>query len=92
MAKKTQCKADGNGRDYTWEWNSIEIETLMRTQVEMKMKQKNPVVQLENSMKGLAIRMNQAEDRVSRLEDKIEDIDQISEEHKKSQERNPQDI
>lgn len=39
---------------------------------------------LENSTKGLAIRMNQAEDRVSGFEDKIEDLDQISEEHEKN--------
>lgn len=42
------------------------------------------MAQLENSTKGLTIRMNQAEDRVSGFEDKIEDLDQISENTKKS--------
>lgn len=34
-------------------------------------------------MKGLTIKMNQAEDRISGFEYKIEDLDQISKEHEK---------
>ena len=37
-----------------------EIETLKRTQMEMKLELKNPVAQLENSKESLKSRMDQA--------------------------------
>ena len=56
---------------------SKEIETLRRTQVELKMKLKNPTFRLEKK-KSLTSRMNQAEDRISGLNDKVEDLDKYT--------------
>ena len=59
-----------------------EIEILKRTQDEMKMELKNPTTYLDNSKGSLTGRMNQAEDRISGLENKVDDLDQIRKEYK----------
>lgn len=48
-----------------------EIQTLARTQDEMKMDWKSPIIQPEKSKETLTSRMNQAGDRLSGLEDKV---------------------
>ena len=54
---------------------------------------KNSITQLENSRGNLASRLDQTEDKISRLEDKIEGLDHTSNEKKiKGQERNMQDL
>lgn len=56
------------------------MEALKRTQTAMKVELENTIVQLKNWKKSLIRRMIQAEDRISGLKDKIEDLDQISKE------------
>ena len=61
------------------------IETLKRTQAEMKteLKKKNPnksITQLKNSKENLTSGMSQTEDKIPRLKDQTGDLDQISEE------------
>lgn len=51
-----------------------ETETLKRTQSEMKTKLKNPITQLESFTSS----MDQAKDRISGLQNKIHDLDQIN--------------
>ena len=68
-----------------------ERDALKMTQVAMKMKLKTPISQLENSEDGFTSRRNQAEERILVLKDK-DDLDQISNKHKKIQERNPQEM
>lgn len=50
------------------------MEILKRTLVGTEMELKSPVIQREKTYK----RMNLAEDRMSELTDKIEDLDKIS--------------
>lgn len=45
------------------------------------MKLKNPVTQLENVKESLTIRVKQAEDRVLGLQDKGEDLEQVSKDY-----------
>ena len=47
----------------------------------MKKELKNPRTYLENSKGSLTGRMNQTEDRISGLEDKVDDLDQIRKEY-----------
>ena len=52
MPKRTQIKADGSDKDSSGLGNRLfskEIETLTRTDAEMKMELTNTVTQLENS-------------------------------------------
>lgn len=74
MTKKIQ--------DLKMEFNQ-DIETLKRTQDEMNMELKNPIVQLQKSKESFTSRINQVEDRISCLEDKIENLDQTSKKHEK---------
>lgn len=60
-----------------------EIQTLARTQDEMKMDWKSPIIQPEKSKETLTSRMNQAGDRLSGLEDKVQDLDKIRKEYEK---------
>lgn len=53
------------------------METLKRTHTTTRMELKVPKAQLENAKETLTNRMSQAEDRISVLKDKIEDLDQI---------------
>lgn len=60
-----------------------EIKTLKRTQPEVQTELENPVTQLDNAKESLAGTMNQAGDRVSELEDKVEYSEQNSKEYEK---------
>lgn len=44
---------------------------------------KNPLTQLENTKESLASRMNQAGDKISELEDKVQCLEQISKKYQK---------
>lgn len=77
-------------QDLRAEFNQA-VETLKRTQTEMKMEWKTPVTQLGNPKESLAGRMDQAEDRTSDLKDKVEGLDQITKQNEleiKAQKRN----
>lgn len=60
------------------------IETSRQTQAEMKMKLKKTKAQVENSQQNFTSQMNQAEDRILDLQDKIEDLEQMNKKHKKN--------
>lgn len=49
----------------------------------MKVDLKNPITQLENSKENTTSKMNQTEDRLSGLNNKVEDPDQMGEKYKK---------
>lgn len=53
----------------------------MGTQSEMEMELNNPMAQLEDTKESLASRMNQAKTRISGLEDEVQYLDQIIDEH-----------
>lgn len=53
------------------------IETLQMTQDKTVMRLNNSVTQLGNSLGSLTGRMNQTDDIISRLEDRVEDLDQL---------------
>lgn len=71
-------------QDLKTEFNK-EIKVLWKTQDEMKMKMKNPIIQFENLNKRLTGRMNQAEVRKIGFEDNAVKLDGISKEYKTKQ-------
>lgn len=67
-------------QDFRAELNKV-IATLKRSQAEMKMKLKNPTPQLQNAKKSLLSTMALEHSWLG-LEDKVEDLDQISKGYK----------
>ena len=55
----------------------MELETLKRTQDEIKMELQNKITQLKNSKESLTSRMKQAKHRLLGPEDGVEDLGQI---------------
>lgn len=70
MSKKKTHKYETNGddknifQDLRMEFKK-QVETLKRTQLEMKSKVKSPITQIENSKESLPNGVNQPEDTVS---------------------------
>jgi hypothetical protein len=54
---------------------STEIEILKIIQADIRIKLKTSVIQLENSKKSLTSRMNQKEDKILGLKNKVVDLD-----------------
>lgn len=64
------------------------VETLKRTQTDMILELNNPNNSTTNLKGKPARRVNQADDTVSGLEDKVEDLDQILKEYDKLKQTN----
>lgn len=60
-----------------------EKEILKETQAEMRMQLKNSMSQFETTGKHLINRMNEVENRISRLNNKVEELDHSSQDYEK---------